>query len=98
MKDRGHRDEYVGLDDDVEPDPGARTDDQQATATAASDQGAGSLGFAGTARKGSVTRVAGLTTLAGDGFDGAPTVPMMPGTWTREASTGKSGHGEDSAG
>ena len=47
----------------------------------ASDQGAGTLGFAGTARKDTAVRAAGLTMLAGDEFGGGPTMPMVPGTW-----------------
>ena len=48
--------------------------------TAASEQGAGALGFAGTvSRRG--TQAAGLATLSGDEFGGAPNMPMLPGTW-----------------
>ncbi|WP_372516834.1 hypothetical protein [Mycobacterium szulgai] len=41
------------------------------------------LGFARAARKSGVTQAAGLTTLAGDEFGDAPTIPMVPGTWGR---------------
>ena len=47
----------------------------------ASDQGAGNLGFAGTAAKEAAVKAAGLTTLAGDEFGGGPRAPMLPGTW-----------------
>ncbi|OSC41055.1 PPE family protein [Mycobacterium decipiens] len=48
----------------------------------ASDRGAGSLGFAGTAGTQSVGQPAGLMVLAGDEFGGGdPRVPMLPGSW-----------------
>ncbi len=46
----------------------------------ASDRGAGALGFAGTAGKGSVGQPAGLTVLADEFGDGVR-VPMLPGSW-----------------
>jgi PPE-repeat protein len=66
-------DEFVDMDSDigVVPDYGPQ----------ASDQGAGTLGFAGTAHKDSQVRAAGLTMLAGNGFGGGPAMPMVPGTW-----------------
>ena len=39
------------------------------------------MGFAGTARGDAAVEAAGLATLAGDGFGGGPSVPMVPGTW-----------------
>jgi PPE-repeat protein len=51
--------------------------------TTASDQGAGSLGFAGTVSKGSA-HAAGLATLSDDEFGGGPTMPMLPKTWDPE--------------
>jgi PPE-repeat protein len=68
-----HADEFLDLDSDfgVTPDYG----------TEASDQGAGALGFAGTAHKEAVLQAAGLTALAGDEFGGGPRMPMVPGTW-----------------
>lgn len=56
-------------------------------ATTASGRGARNLGFAGTARK-EFAAAAGLITLAGDEFDGGPSMPMMPGTWTPEDAKG----------
>jgi len=66
-------DEYLDMDSDIGviPDYG----------TQASDQGAGTLGFAGTAHKEAVAQAAGLTMLAGDEFGGGPRMPMMPRTW-----------------
>jgi PPE-repeat protein len=71
---RGHRDEYMELKSDLgipPPDQGA----------AASDQGAGPAGFAGTTRRDLAAQAAGLTALAVDEFAGGPRVPMVPGTW-----------------
>jgi PPE-repeat protein len=47
----------------------------------ASEQGAGTLGFAGTVRKATVNEAAGLTTLDRDEFGGGPATPMVPGSW-----------------
>jgi PPE-repeat protein len=74
---RGYGDEFMDANIDVDPDWGAAAGGP----TSASDQGAGNLGFAGTAPKESAARAAGLTTLAGDEFGGGPKMPMMPGTW-----------------
>jgi PPE-repeat protein len=73
--------EYMDLDDDLGSDGGAAPKNHHA----ASDQGAGTLGFAGTAGKAGGEQAAGLTTLADDAFGGAPTMPMTPNTWEREA-------------
>jgi PPE-repeat protein len=63
--DRGHRHEYLHPDSDA----------------AASDQGAGILGFAGTAGRVATGYPAGLTTLAGNSLGRDPVLPMMPGSW-----------------
>jgi len=47
----------------------------------ASDQGAGSLGFAGTAPEQTVRAATGLATLVADEFDSGPRMPMVPRTW-----------------
>ncbi|BCO91662.1 PPE family protein [Mycobacterium paraintracellulare] len=70
--DRGYGDEFMDMNVDVDPDWAA---------SLASDRGAGTLGFAGTAEREAVAAAAGLTRLAGDEFNGGPTAPMMPGTW-----------------
>ncbi len=72
--------EYMDLDDDLGPDDAAQATHQHA----ASNRGAGTLGFAGTAIKGGGEQAAGLTTLATDEFSGAPTMPMMPNTWDHD--------------
>lgn len=95
VKDRGYRDEYADLDDNIDPDPGPSTRDQLTAPTAASDRGASALGPTDTARKTNITPAAGLTTLARDGFGGAPTVPMVPGTWGHDGSPRKTSYPED---
>jgi PPE-repeat protein len=72
-----HADEFVDMDSDINVTP------EYATAVA-SGNGAGALGFAGTAHKGTAVAAAGLTELAGDEFSGAPRMPMVPGTWDRD--------------
>jgi PPE-repeat protein len=70
-KQQDHGDEFMDMNVEVDPDWSAQ----------ASDRGAGSLGFAGTAAKEAGAAAAGLTTLAGDEFGGGPRMPMLPGTW-----------------
>jgi PPE-repeat protein len=76
-KQRGYGDEFMDLNVQVEPDWGGPPGEES---TVASGQGAGTLGFAGTAGKGAA-QAAGLATLAGDEFGGGPSVPMVPHTW-----------------
>ena len=78
---RGYGDEFMDMNVEVEPDWGAPSGVEPAASTATSGRGAGSLGFAGAARKDTVPEAAGLTTLAGDEFGGGPSAPMVPGTW-----------------
>jgi PPE-repeat protein len=78
--------EYMDLDQDLdmdmdEPD---RSNAQRLVSVAASDRGAGTLGFAGTTPKEAGAAAAGLTTMPGDAFGGGPTVPMVPGTWATD--------------
>jgi PPE-repeat protein len=74
--------EFMDLDSDsgAEPDPFADAE-MLASSAVPSGQGAGPLGFAGTARKEAEIPAAGLTTLAGDEFGNGPSLPMVPGTW-----------------
>jgi len=72
---RDHGDEYADMTIGVDPDWGEPL---------ASGNGAGPLGFAGTARceAGEAgEQAAGLATLAGAEFGGAPSAPMVPGSW-----------------
>jgi PPE-repeat protein len=68
---RAHGDEYVDVTSEW-PAGSAPTE--------ASDQGAGPLGFAGTAAKNTAAAV-GLTTRADDSFGCGSALPMLPSTW-----------------
>ena len=68
---RGRGYEYLDLDDEPTVYP--------------STQGAGPLGFSGTANKVSAGAAAGLATLAEDDFGSSPRMPMMPSTWGNES-------------
>ncbi len=90
---RGYGHEYMDMNVQVEPDWDAPTGAESAGSTLASDQGAGTIGFAGTARGDAAVEAAGLATLADDGYGGGPSVPMLPGTWEpdqRELGNGQS--------
>jgi PPE-repeat protein len=91
---RGHGDEFIEMNVEVDPDWGAPPEEQPAAATVASDQGGGPLGFAGTVRKQTAGQAMGLTTLPGDEFGDGPRMPMLPGTWQPNPS-GESGEGAD---
>jgi PPE-repeat protein len=80
MRDRYHGYEFMDLDRDAGSAPDPALQPAVSGASSASDQGAGPLGFAGTARH-DAAEAAGLTTLAGDEFGNGPTLPMLPGTW-----------------
>jgi len=68
--DHGYRYEFLG---------------QESGGTATHEgKGAGTLGFAGAASSGTAVEAGGLATLAGDGFGGGPSVPMVPGTWAAD--------------
>ncbi|QLL07978.1 PPE family protein [Mycobacterium vicinigordonae] len=76
---RDYGDEFADMNVDVDPQwdvPG-----EPDLAAVASNQGAGSLGFAGTVRNEAAVDVAGLTALADDEFGGGPRVPMLPQSW-----------------
>ena len=86
-KQRGYGDEFMDMNVDVDPD--------WSVSTAASDRGAGPLGFAGTESRGG-EQAAGLATLHGDEFGAGPTMPMVPGTWGADPEAlGDSGGGRD---
>ncbi len=85
---RGHADEYMDMNVEVDPDWGAPA----GGGSAASDLGAGNLGFAGAARKETAAAAAGLTTLASDEFGGGPKMPMLPGTWDPNGEPSDDGH------
>ncbi len=74
--DHGYRYEYLELDSDD-----CLGGEYRTASVAASGQGAGTLGFSGTAPKSGAAAAAGLTTLAGDPLGGGPIVPMLPSSW-----------------
>ncbi|KZS50182.1 hypothetical protein A4G26_20530 [Mycobacterium kansasii] len=53
----------------------------QLVSVTASHQGAGSLGFAGTAEHGTGVQAGGLATIGGAEFGDGAQVPMLPATW-----------------
>lgn len=89
---REYGDEYADMESDigVPPDYG---DHERLAAAIASGNGAGRLGFAGTAHKDEALRAAGLAKLAGDEFGGGPRMPMVPGTWEHDAPSDPDGEG-----
>jgi PPE-repeat protein len=75
-------DEFADMNVEVDPDWGASPEQK----TAASESGAGPLGFTGTVRKEGVAEAAGLATLVSDEFDDGPRMPMVPGSWEHDRS------------
>lgn len=71
--------DYEAPDPEPEPRPEPRVQ--------ASESGAGTMGFTGTATK-SDAAAAGLTTLGGESFDESPVSPMLPGSWEPGDSQG----------
>ncbi|BDE11945.1 MULTISPECIES: PPE family protein [Mycobacterium] len=76
---RGHGNEFVDMNIDVDPQWDAP--DAPELVAVASDRGAGNLGFAGTVRNEPAADAVGLATLADDEFGSGPTVPMLPQSW-----------------
>ncbi|CAJ1509641.1 PPE family protein [[Mycobacterium] burgundiense] len=87
IKDRGHRDEYMTMDDGpvLPPEPAPQSANRPQPTTKASEQGAGRLGatggFSGTDAKEEVGQASGLNTLDEDSFGNGPTTPMLPNSW-----------------
>lgn len=73
-------DEYADLDAGTPSPPAGDPAGDPVTAAAASQNGAGPLGFTGTAPKTGAT-AAGLATMTGDDYGDGPRVPLMPDTW-----------------
>ncbi|MDY6999727.1 MAG: PPE family protein [Actinomycetota bacterium] len=84
IKGRGYADAYMDYDDDPDAGPDADAPSAHEPAVAASERGAGPMGFSGTVGTGT-TEAGGLTTLAGDTFGGGPKSPMLPGSWDPDA-------------
>jgi PPE-repeat protein len=87
-----HADEFADMNVDVNPDWGSQSDREPVAATLASQNGTGALGFAGTVEKDSSAEASGLATLSSNGFGSGPRMPMVPGTWSPEASEGEGDH------
>ncbi|EUA14925.1 putative pPE9 [Mycobacterium kansasii 732] len=67
---------------DLEPiTVAAEHDPSGPTTLAAPDQGAGTLGFAGTTQPAGSRPAAGLITLSTETFPSSPRAPILPGTW-----------------
>ena len=79
---REYGDEFLDMDSDISVAP--EYEPEELVSAVASGNGAGRLGFAGTAHKDAAVGAAGLTKLAGDEFGGGPRVPMVPGTWDQD--------------
>jgi PPE-repeat protein len=92
---RGYGNEYMDMNVQVDPDWGASSGGEPVAVTAASDRGAGSLGFAGTVRRETAAEAAGLTTLAGDEFGSGPQMPMLPGTWNADQNPDQAGEAKE---
>lgn len=86
-----HADEYMDMDADTATGPGQEP--AAGASTAGSDRGAGALGFTGTVGQHG-TAAAGLATLAGDGFGGGPSVPMLPDSWSENDQSDSAGESE----
>jgi PPE-repeat protein len=85
----------MNMNVEVDPDWAGPRGEEPVASTAASDRGAGPLGFAGTSSRGA-EQAAGLATLHGDEFGAGPTMPMVPGTWGADPEAlGDSGDGRD---
>jgi len=84
---REYGDEFLDTDSDIAVPPDYGDAGGQAAATA-SGNGAGTLGFAGTALKKTALQAAGLAKLADDEFGGGPRTPMVPGTWEQDSGEG----------
>ncbi len=94
---RGRGDEFADMNIDVDPEWSVPPTSASAASAirAASRHGAGSLGFAGAVRQEAAPKAAGLQTLAGEEFDGAPRLPMMPGSWDSQSAATAGGKGDE---
>ena len=90
---REYGDAFLDMDSDIGVLPDNRGSDAESD-YAASENGAGPLGFAGTVHKDRVLAAAGLAKLADNEFGGGPLMPMVPGTWDRGSEApGRGGTG-----
>ncbi|CAN5262791.1 PPE family protein [soil metagenome] len=92
VKDRGHRDEYMTMDDGPVAPPDEPQPVTRPSTTQMSQRGAGPLGAAGlggTQTKTGTGDAAGMTSLDGDSFGNGPTSPMLPNTWNLDQDGGE---------
>ncbi|MDV3125746.1 PPE family protein [Mycobacterium sp. 21AC1] len=87
VHERGYADAYMDYED---PDPDSAPEAEPRVS--ASEQGAGPMGFSGTATR-QEKEAAGLTTLGanetyGAGFGEGPVMPMLPGSWDADEAPG----------
>lgn len=76
-----HGDEFMDMNVDVDPEWGVPPNSEQKLSSAASDQAAGILGFAGMMSKEAGVAAAGMAKLPENEFGSGPRLPMVPGTW-----------------
>ncbi len=91
---REYGDEFLDMESDIGVIPDY-DEPQHADSVGGSGNGAGTLGFAGTAHQEAVLEAAGLTKLAGGDFGGGPRMPMVPGTWDSDGDADRQGGGQD---
>jgi hypothetical protein len=78
---RQYADAYLDYEPEDPEDVAPPPEPARRPQVAASEKGAGAVGFTGAAAKPDTERASGLTELAGDSFGGGPTEPMLPGDW-----------------
>jgi PPE-repeat protein len=79
---REHGDEFLDVNSAIGVTPDYGPDNESDYLP--SENGAGALGFAGTAHKDAALQAVGLAMLAGDDYGGGPKMPMVPGTWDQD--------------
>jgi PPE-repeat protein len=75
-----HQRQYADAYMNYEPEEDAAPP-QLSPQVAASENGAGTVGFTGAQTRSGTEQATGLTELAGDSFGGGPTEPLLPGDW-----------------
>ncbi|MEO3758905.1 PPE family protein [Mycobacterium sp. B14F4] len=81
---RIHQRQYADAYMDYESEPDTPPEPVRRPHVAASERGAGTVGFTGAATKSGTEQATGLTELAGDSFGGGPTEPLLPGDWDHQ--------------
>ncbi len=78
---RQYADAYMDYEPDDPEDAAPPRESVRRPHVAASEKGAGAVGFTGAASGSDAEQASGLTELAGDPFGGGPTEPMLPSDW-----------------